>query len=256
MARERASDFLAAKSVARAPDHLLRAIDQLGAAGWDFAAVELPALREVEAHFQKQVAQCGFELSIPPIAARQRMRPRHCRFFRDYSLADSVLPTGHSGNCFAPVFRPQNRPPFSLEDPRDETREMDEAWVGTWEQTFASTQITPTGEIADRKPVIEFLIGNDFTEQARAIAAKAVKFLGDPAHPVRRCVPAGRRSPAAGQRVLERSGNRASGWNRPSRTGSVRGRCVAHVADVAGKSAAQCSHSFSQCIRKNVRFVR
>ena len=32
------SDFLAAKSVARAPDHLLRAIDQLGAAGWDFSA--------------------------------------------------------------------------------------------------------------------------------------------------------------------------------------------------------------------------
>ena len=38
--------FLAAKSVARAPDHLLRAIDQLGAAGWDFSAVDLPAARE------------------------------------------------------------------------------------------------------------------------------------------------------------------------------------------------------------------
>src|ERR1700730_15992905 len=56
------ADFLAAKSVARAPDHLLRAIDQLGAAGWDFSAVELPALREVEARFKKHVARCGFEL--------------------------------------------------------------------------------------------------------------------------------------------------------------------------------------------------
>src|SRR6266481_8396260 len=56
------ADFLAAKSVARAPDHLLRTIDQLGAAGWDFSAVELPALREVEARFQKPVARCGFEL--------------------------------------------------------------------------------------------------------------------------------------------------------------------------------------------------
>src|SRR5438552_3122943 len=56
------ADFLAAKSVARAPDHLLRAIDQLGAAGWDFSAVKLPALREVEARFQKHVARCGFEL--------------------------------------------------------------------------------------------------------------------------------------------------------------------------------------------------
>ena len=41
------ADFLTAKSVARAPDHLLRTIDQLGAAGWDFSAVELPALREI-----------------------------------------------------------------------------------------------------------------------------------------------------------------------------------------------------------------
>src|SRR5207249_9003852 len=40
------ADFLAAKSVARAPDHLLRTIDQLGAAGWDFSAVELPARSE------------------------------------------------------------------------------------------------------------------------------------------------------------------------------------------------------------------
>src|SRR5437588_1761598 len=56
------ADFLAAKSVARAPDHLLRTIDRLGAAGWDFAAVELPALRDVEARFQRQLADCGFEL--------------------------------------------------------------------------------------------------------------------------------------------------------------------------------------------------
>jgi len=50
--------FLAAKSVARTPDHLLRTIDRLGAAGWDFAAVELPALRDVEARFQRQLADC------------------------------------------------------------------------------------------------------------------------------------------------------------------------------------------------------
>ena len=56
------ADFLAAKSVARAPDHLLRAIDRLGAAGWDFSAVDLAALREIEARFQKHVAHCGFEL--------------------------------------------------------------------------------------------------------------------------------------------------------------------------------------------------
>src|SRR5437867_1770199 len=56
------ADFLAAKSVARAPDHLLRTIDQLGAAGWDFSAVELPALREITTRFHRRLADCGFEL--------------------------------------------------------------------------------------------------------------------------------------------------------------------------------------------------
>ena len=56
------ADFLAAKSVARAPDHLLRTIDQLGAAGWDFSAVELPALRGIAARFQQRLTDCGFEL--------------------------------------------------------------------------------------------------------------------------------------------------------------------------------------------------
>src|SRR4051812_15863038 len=36
-------DFLAAKSVKRTPDHLLRTIDQLGAAGWNFSSIQLPA---------------------------------------------------------------------------------------------------------------------------------------------------------------------------------------------------------------------
>ena len=56
------ADFLTAKSVARAPDHLLRTIDQLGAAGWDFSAVELPALREIATRFHRRLMDCGFEL--------------------------------------------------------------------------------------------------------------------------------------------------------------------------------------------------
>ena len=53
------ADFLTAKSVARAPDHLLRTIDQLGAAGWDFSAVELPALREIATRFHRRLMDSG-----------------------------------------------------------------------------------------------------------------------------------------------------------------------------------------------------
>src|ERR1700704_464265 len=85
------ADFLAAKSVARAPDHLLRTIDQLGAAGWDFSAVDLPALREVEAHFQDHVARCGFEL----IHTADRRALDHAG--ASLPLFASILVTGFNG---------------------------------------------------------------------------------------------------------------------------------------------------------------
>src|SRR5437660_5965001 len=51
---------LVAKSIARDPDHFLRALDQLGAAGWAFEEIDSPALREIAARFEKQARDCGF----------------------------------------------------------------------------------------------------------------------------------------------------------------------------------------------------
>jgi PD-(D/E)XK nuclease superfamily len=187
------ADFLAAKSVARAPDHLLRAIDQLGAAGWDFSAVELPALRDVEARVQKRVTQCGFEL----IHTADRRAAKNA--IKVEPIFANLLVTGFNGAHW-PLWQllcagvaAAEQATVLLEDPRDEAREIDEAWVGTWEQTFGSAQVIPAVETADKKRVVEFLIGNDFTEQARTIAAKAVKFLSDP-----RCTRLGIAFPRAG----------------------------------------------------------
>jgi hypothetical protein len=46
---------LAAKSIARDPDHFLRAIDQLRAAGWTFDEFDTPTLRVIAAQFENQV---------------------------------------------------------------------------------------------------------------------------------------------------------------------------------------------------------
>src|SRR5256885_1574689 len=59
----KSSDYemvLIAKSVARDPDRFLRAIDQLGAAGWTFDEIDSPVLREIAAQFEEQVRECGF----------------------------------------------------------------------------------------------------------------------------------------------------------------------------------------------------
>src|SRR6266478_402786 len=50
-----------AKSVERDPDHFLRALDQLGAAGWSFDEIGPGALRQIAARFEKIVRDCGFQ---------------------------------------------------------------------------------------------------------------------------------------------------------------------------------------------------
>ena len=134
------ADFLAAKSVARAPDHLLRAIDRLGAAGWDFSAVELPALREVEARFQKHVAHCGFEL----IHTADRRAAKNA--VKVEPLFANLLVTGFNGAHW-PLWQLLQAAVASargatvlLDDPPDETRDLDETWVGSWEELFGEAK--------------------------------------------------------------------------------------------------------------------
>jgi hypothetical protein len=188
------ADFLAAKSVARAPDHLLRAIDQLGAAGWDFSAVDLPALREVEARFQDHVAHCGFEL----------IHTADLRAATDAGKGDplfaNVLVTGFTGahwplwHLLRAGVSAANQATVLLDDPRDETRELDEAWVGTWEEAFGEAEpISPAVNYGGDSLFTEaemqgatlssekfsFLVGADTTQQAEAIALMCAQFLAE-----------------------------------------------------------------------------
>jgi hypothetical protein len=189
------ADFLAAKSVARAPDHLLRTIDQLGAAGWNFSAVELPALREIVARFQERLADCGFELIHT--ADRRAL---------DQALASpplfaNILVTGFNGAHW-PLWPLLHAAVVSakeatvlLDDPRDVARDIDETWVGTWEEAFGEAKpiSLPVNQITDSLfseeemrgtslgPVNRsFAVGADTTEQAEAVAQQCLHFLADP----------------------------------------------------------------------------
>jgi hypothetical protein len=189
------ADFLAAKSVARAPDHLLRTIDQLGAAGWDFSAVELPALHEVATRFQQRLTDCGFELI-------------HTADWRalDQAVASpplftNILVTGFNGAHWAlwPLLKAAvvsaKEATVLLDDPRDEARDIDETWVGTWEEAFGEAKpiSLPMNQITDSLfseeemrgasggPVNRsFVVGADTTEQAEAVAQQCLHFLADP----------------------------------------------------------------------------
>src|SRR5262245_24356882 len=53
-------DALVAKSIARDPDLFLRALDQIGAAGWSFREIDAQPLREIASRFKKLVRASGF----------------------------------------------------------------------------------------------------------------------------------------------------------------------------------------------------
>ncbi len=186
------ADFLAAKSVARAPDHLLRMIDRMGAAGWDFSATELAPWRELEAHFQKHVTQCGFELIH---IADQRAA---IKASKADPLFANLLVTGFNAAHWPlwPLLQAAVASAMEatvlLDDPPDATRDLDETWIGSWEELFGEAkQVSPlvreTGEslfseaemcgVAVEPANYSFVVGTDATEQAQAIAAVCLRYL-------------------------------------------------------------------------------
>jgi hypothetical protein len=192
------AEALTAKSVARAPDHLLRALDQLSAGGWDFAEVGPSSLRRVATAFEQQVKQCGFKLIYN--ADREAI---HRAEAAQPSFGD-LLVSGFNGAHWPlwPLLHATvaaaAKATVLLDDPRDEARDLDESWVGTWEEQFGEAQIVG-GEViagpqfvgsqatfdfdggsaaARRAPTeLHFLVGDNTTEQAQAIVTMAATFL-------------------------------------------------------------------------------
>ena len=190
-----------AKSVARAPDHFLRAIDQLSAAGWRFENVGSPSPRKIEEKFQTLVRECGFQMVQEAdrlaVAAAEKSPSR----FSDF------LVTGFNAAHWPlwPLLRAAvtsaEKATVVLTDPRDEARDLDETWVGTWEEAFGAAQ--PIAAHAERPaPFAEltrlpeapseikaraahprddvcFLVGCNATDQAKAIVALTAQFLSE-----------------------------------------------------------------------------
>src|SRR6266849_4631634 len=173
-------ESLVARSVARDPDHFLRVIDQLHAAGWELQEIEPLVLREIAARFERRVRDCGFtlvhEADRAAVANTEKSEPRFshllvCGFDGAHWPLWPLLRAAVSFSETATVV---------LSDPRDEARDLDETWVGTWEENFGASQVIDA--IAERSTSspgqIHFLVGRDTTDQAEAIVALTAKFLG------------------------------------------------------------------------------
>ena len=188
------ADFNAiAKSISRAPDNLLRAFDQVSAAGWNFDNIGPTATHEIIKRFRNLVRNCGFQMvheadrDSVKIAASQSPRFNEILMIGFTAAHWPLLPLLQAAALAA------KRATIVLEYPREQTRAADEAWIGTWEQIFA-----PAGQITEAdgsrpfaafiQPNLEatnpssrervhYLVGLNATEQTQAICAMTVKFL-------------------------------------------------------------------------------
>src|SRR5256885_12548175 len=178
---------LVAKSIARDADRFLRALDELRAAGWTFDEIESPALREIAARFGQRVHECGFTfVHDADRAARAHTQPlfSNLLLFGFNAAHWPLWPLLHAATLRA------DEATVVLSDQRDEARDPDETWVGTWEEIFGPAEVIPgtDGESTASSvesllvPVsnVHFVIGRDTTQQARAIVALAAKFLANP----------------------------------------------------------------------------
>src|SRR5437016_2142590 len=178
---------LVAKSIARDADRFLRALDELRAAGWTFDEIESPALREIAARFEQRVHECGFTfVHDADRAARAHTQPlfSNLLLFGFDAAHWPLWPLLHAATLRA------EEATVVLSDPRNEARDLDETWVGTWEETFGPAEVIPGTDGESTVSSVEslqvlasnvhFVIGRDTTQQARAIVALAAKFLADP----------------------------------------------------------------------------
>jgi PD-(D/E)XK nuclease superfamily len=195
-------DFQVAKAVAREPDRLLHAIDNLTAAGASFAEFASPAVAEIARRFDDILKTCGCVL-LPEADCQllQAARAGQPRFSKLLVTGFDAAHWPHWPLLRAAVSAAEDATVI-LREPRHEAAELDRIWISTWEEHFGPAQhIAPSdaqldprfvrlltlpespSDIAARKqePLdhVEFILGHDTTEQTRAIVALAVAFLSE-----------------------------------------------------------------------------
>lgn len=192
--RKSDADELAAKAVVRAPDHLLRTLERLEVAGWNFDSLRLDAFQPIVRRFREKMHACGFSLVGPfdrEALAKSLSRPP---IFANLLIA--CFDAAHWPWWFllrAAVAAAENAKVI-LEYPRESLSSIDACWIGSWEEALGeATPVSSTATTAGdslfteaemqgagpRRAGSSFLVGADASEQAQAIALSCLRFLAE-----------------------------------------------------------------------------
>lgn len=183
------SQQLAAKSVVRTPDHLLRALDRFATAGWNFDEIGLPAFRPIIERFEEELRACGFELIGEFDRALASSAPTESPKIAHLLIGNFDGAHWPHWPLLRAAVASAEQALIMLKDPRD-LSVGETSWIGSWEEAFGEAQ--PGAARAREKrdtlfseeemsgaalPRFTFLVGEDAGEQARAIALCCVRFL-------------------------------------------------------------------------------
>ncbi|HVF71782.1 MAG TPA: PD-(D/E)XK nuclease family protein [Chthoniobacterales bacterium] len=174
------AEHLAAVSVRRTPNHLLRLLEQLSAAGAEFDGVDLPAFRAVVRRFRQHLKSTNLLMS--PEADRGTLE--HARESQP-SLGPLLVAGFHGGHW--PLWHLLQAAVWSsshatviLQNPREQAEDLDAVWVGSWEEALGEARpVSAALEAASAECGTLFLAGLDTREEVEAITAAAHQFLGD-----------------------------------------------------------------------------
>ena len=180
---------LTAKAVARSPGQLLRALDRLQIAGWNFEELALASFAPLVRRFEELMKQCGFALPGKIDRLRLQQATKSERKFSDTLIAG--FDGAHWANWFVlrAAIKLAENATVILDYPSETLSRADELWIGSWEETFGEAQpIAPSrsrddsffseAEMRGDTKRISFFVGTDASEQASAIALTALRFLG------------------------------------------------------------------------------
>ena len=189
--QENDGDNLAAKAVVRAPDHLLRTVDRLETAGWNFDELGLDAFESIVRRFREQLRICDF--SLPGRFDRALFASSASAPKRFANLLLCGFDAAHWSSWFLlrAAINAAQTATVLLEYPR-ESSEIDLAWIGSWEEMLgearpAASPATGVNDtlfseaemrgVATPSASYSFLVGADAVEQSEAVALLCARFL-------------------------------------------------------------------------------
>jgi hypothetical protein len=193
-----------ASAIARSPDAFLNAFEQLDQAGWD-PLEHLPrGLRGIARSFAERIADAGFQRTANldrELKARARAQPP--AFSQLLIIGFDAAHWPYFLLLCAAAHR-ATEVDVVLTEPRDEAREIDSLWIGSWEQEFSAAEPVagddrprPMAEVLklpeskneiqrrvdQPASCIDFLVGETAADLAKIIASRTLEALAESGAP-------------------------------------------------------------------------